>query len=328
MNLKPLISVIIPVYNVELYLCKCIDSVLSQTYENLEIILVDDGSPDNCGEICDKYALKDSRIRVIHKANGGLSDARNAGLDIIQGEYVAFVDSDDWIEPTMYKTLLKNMMEFHADMSFGGVADELENKESCVISKVSDYGCTSPFSENNIEAMRRYFNGSWAAWDKLYKAELFDNIRFPKGEINEDEAIVIQLLSLCQTVCYTNEIFYHYIKRNNNSITNASFSKKKLAWSKHCADNFHIICENYEELKNDAAKRYRNSLIWSITEIAKCEEIKEYREEICYLMKQLKFHKRLFDRIKFSSKKEHIMYYAIKLLRFKGYRKLIRFFRR
>ena len=101
-----LISVIIPIYNVEAYLDECIASVIAQTYSNLEIILVDDGSPDNCPQMCDEWAAKDSRIRVIHKENGGLSDARNAGIDIATGEYIAFVDSDDWIVPEMYEKML------------------------------------------------------------------------------------------------------------------------------------------------------------------------------------------------------------------------------
>ena len=119
MSTNPLISVIVPVYNVEKYLGKCVDSILAQTYENLEIILVEDGTKDNSGAICDAYAAKDSRIRVIHKENGGLSSARNAGMDIARGEYFGFVDSDDWIEPKMYETLLNLAEKYHADLVCG-----------------------------------------------------------------------------------------------------------------------------------------------------------------------------------------------------------------
>jgi glycosyltransferase involved in cell wall biosynthesis len=231
--MEPLISVIVPVYNVEPYLRKCVDSILNQTYRNLEVILVDDGSPDNCGAICDEYAARDTRIKVIHKTNGGLSDARNAGLDIMAGDYVAFVDSDDWIEPSMYKRLLALLLRYDADLAFGGVSDDLEQGEAITTVKQSNYGNT-PFSESSVAAMRRYFQGSWAAWDKLYKAELFDTIRFPVGEINEDEAIVLHLLDRCKTVCYTNEIFYHYMRRpTGQSITSSAFSLKKLVWVKH-----------------------------------------------------------------------------------------------
>ena len=120
---SPLISIIVPVYDVEPYLRKCIDSILIQSYRDLEIILVDDGSPDNCGAICDEYAEKDKRIKVIHKKNGGLSDARNAGLDIATGEYIGFVDSDDWVMPDMYEYLYKAVKEYDADMSVCGYYD-------------------------------------------------------------------------------------------------------------------------------------------------------------------------------------------------------------
>ena len=117
---KPLISVIVPVYNVEQYLPKCIDSILAQTYENLEIILVEDGTKDSSGVICDEYAAKDARIRVIHKENGGLSSARNAGMEIARGEYFGFVDSDDWIEPEMYENLMALAQKYDADVFVKG----------------------------------------------------------------------------------------------------------------------------------------------------------------------------------------------------------------
>lgn len=266
--MNPLISVIVPIYKVEPYLRKCVDSILAQTYSNLEVILVDDGSPDNCGAICDEYAVKDARVKVIHKTNGGLSDARNAGMAVMQGQYVAFVDSDDWIEPQMYQRLYDLLIEYNADMAFGGVADEVVEGEVVHRTKTSDYGNT-PFAEDKLAAMRRYFGGSWAAWDKLYRAELFDGITYPVGEINEDEAIVLHLLDRCKRVCYTNEVFYHYIRRvDSSSITTSSFSAKKLAWAKHCRDNLTFIQEKYPQLEPMAAARYRSSLLWSLREIA------------------------------------------------------------
>lgn len=292
------ISVIVPVYNVEPYLRKCVDSILAQTYRNLEVILVDDGSPDGCGAICDKYAKLDSRVRVIHKPNGGLSDARNAGLDICTGRYVGFVDSDDWIEPDMYETLLALLCQFDADMAFGGVADDLERDGTTQTVKVSDYGHT-PFAESNVDAMRRYFLGSWAAWDKLYKTELFDGIRYPVGEINEDEAIVLHLLDRCRRVCYTNQIFYHYMRREGgNTITTSSFSVRKLAWKEHCAANFEFIRQYYPQLEEAAATRYRASLLWSLTEMALSD--KDFSKEIRQLHRELKAERKIFSRIPFA----------------------------
>lgn len=273
------ISVIVPVYKVEPYLRRCVDSILAQTYTNLEIILVDDGSPDNCPAICDEYAKKDSRVRVIHKENGGLSDARNAGLNICTGEYIAFVDSDDWIEPDMYEKLLANMIQFGTEMSVGGVSDDVEENGNYRSVKVSDYG-DKTFAESNVEAMKRYFLGSWAAWDKLYKASLFDGIRYPVGEINEDEAIVLQLLEKCSKVVYTNDVCYHYIRRPD-SITTAEFNPKKLIWAKHCRDNLAWIREHHPELEPEAAARYCGCLVWLLTQLALCSgELKQSSREL------------------------------------------------
>lgn len=320
-----LISVIVPIYNVEKYIKKCIDSIINQTYKNLEIILVNDGSPDECGKICDEYERIDSRIVVIHKENGGLSDARNAGLKVMHGKYVAFVDSDDWIEPEMYQRLYENMVTFHADMSFAGVTDDVIDENGIERSvKTSDYG-EKPFSENKIAAMKRYFHGSWAAWDKLYKASLFDNVRFPVGEINEDEAIVIELLEQCDRVCYTNEVFYHYIKRaNSGSITMSDFSKKKLAWQEHCANNLKMIQEKYPELEKDAAFRYRNSLLWSLTEIALSDSGEDFSGNIKELMKELMKNEKLFLESGNVNKTDLIKIRLLAIFGFNFYRKFIR----
>lgn len=316
-----LISVIVPIYKVEPYLRKCVDSILNQTYQNLEIILVDDGSPDNCGLICDEYAQKDSRIRVIHKPNGGLSDARNAGMEVMSGNYVAFVDSDDWIEPEMYETLLTQLKKYNADMSFGGVTDDLERDGAVTSVKTSQYGDT-PFAEDKLAAMKRYFHGSWAAWDKLYRASLFDGIRYPVGEINEDEAIVLHLLDRCERVCYTNQVFYHYMKRENSgSITTADFSLKKLAWQKHCADNLAFIRENYPELEADAAARYRSSLLWSLTEIAMSEQ--DFTPQVRELVAALKENRKLFRSIPFQYFQDKIRLWVLTHLPFGVYRKLM-----
>lgn len=303
------ISVIVPIYKVEKYLRKCVDSIIGQTHQNLEIILVDDGSPDDCGAICDAYAAKDSRIKVIHKQNGGLSDARNAGLDIMTGEYVGFVDSDDWIEPEMYEKLLKNMKYFNADISFGGVSDDLERDGVVKSVKVSDYG-EKTFAESKTDAIKRYFLGSWAAWDKLYKASLFDNIRYPKGEINEDEAIVLHLLEQCRKVCYTSEIFYHYMRRQNSgSITMSGFSRKKLAWYNHCKSNLGFVSERYPELLPYAKHRYFSSLIWTLNSMT--TDTKQFSDLIPQLRKELILGMKTSDWSDMLAAKEKIRAYLL-----------------
>ena len=322
--MNPLISVIVPVYKVEPYLRKCVDSILAQTYTNLEVILVDDGSPDNCGAICDEYAVKDARVKVIHKPNGGLSDARNAGMAVMQGKYVAFVDSDDWIEPQMYQRLYELLMEYDADMAFGGVADEVIENGAVRTVKTSDYG-QSPFAEDKLAAMRRYFCGSWAAWDKLYRAELFEGITYPVGEINEDEAIVLHLLDRCKRVCYTNEVFYHYMKRKNGeSITLSPFAVRDLAWKKNCAANLAYVRKKYPELEVPAAKRYRSSLMWHITKISMLNDCSMYMPEIKQIMKELRDEKVIFDKIPTDTKKSKLQYLVAMHCGFRIYRALFR----
>ena len=194
---QPIVSVIIPIYKVEEYLRECLDSVLSQTYENLEIILVDDGSPDQCGEICDEYATKDSRIKVIHKENGGLSDARNAGLDICTGEYISFIDSDDVVHPQFLEILYNTMHSADADISFCDFKKFVCRKD---IDKkqISDNNGIEEFSGK--EFINTLFDKLWVpknivVWNKLYKKKIFQKQRFPKGLTHEDEYIFTDLYS-------------------------------------------------------------------------------------------------------------------------------------
>lgn len=219
-----LISVIVPVYNVEQYLSRCVDSLLAQTYHNLEIILVDDGSTDNSGAICDLYSKKDKRISVIHKKNGGLSDARNVGIDLANGSYIGFVDSDDWIAQNMLETLLHNMIYYEADVSicrFKFTADEKE-KEVAVQNETRIYD-----KYQAIDAM--FIDKVFAshACNKLYKAHLFDNIRFPIGKIYEDQFTTYKIIWAANKIVYTNKQCYYYFIRND-SIARGNFDAKQF----------------------------------------------------------------------------------------------------
>lgn len=221
---EKLISVIVPCYNVEQYLPKCIDSILAQTYKNLEILLVDDGSPDHCGDICDEYAKKDSRITVIHKENGGLSDARNVALDIAKGEYVIFVDSDDYITPYHIKDLYELSVEYKADVSIN---------PPCVFLQGN---MPRPFGDDKVsvfsgtEALKNMFYQKQietSAWGKMYKRSLFDGIRYPYGLYFEDNPTTYKLFLKSNRVVFQNRQSYFYLIRSN-SIEGATFSKKKL----------------------------------------------------------------------------------------------------
>lgn len=301
------ISVIVPIYNTEKYLGKCIDSIVNQTYKNLEIILVDDGSPDKCGVICDEYAKTDDRIRVVHKTNGGLSDARNAGMRIATGEYFAFIDSDDWIEPQMFERLIDNVMRFNAEISVGGVVDLLEKGNDYIPFKSTFDGEIKNYVLDKKDAMKKYFLGSWSAWDKIYRRDLFEDIRYPVGEINEDEAIVLKLLDRCSNVCYTNEVLYNYVHRpKSSSITASAFSSRKLAWHEHCKSNLDFIKQNYSELTEYAEKRYYSSVIFSLTSISFEKNKQPYKEILQELKSELKDEYRNILKNPYTSKREKI----------------------
>ncbi|MDV4769588.1 glycosyltransferase, partial [Enterococcus faecium] len=184
------ISIIVPVYKVEPYLRKCVDSILAQTFTDFEVILVDDGSPDNSGKICDEYASKDSRVRVIHKKNGGLSSARNAGIDVARGKYLGFVDSDDYIEKDMYELLYDNIVKEQADLSICGIYDIYAGKKVKILPE--EYKVLDKVSAMKIVLEAQSF--SVHAVNKLYKKELFNKIRYPENIITEDAAVILDIL--------------------------------------------------------------------------------------------------------------------------------------
>lgn len=223
-----LISVIIPIYKVEKYLRKCIDSVMAQAYKNIEIILVDDGSPDGCGLICDEYAQKDSRIKVIHKENGGLSDARNAGLDIASGEYVMFVDSDDYISEKMCDKLYWALTENNADVSVCNFLHVDEDGREIAEMNNDMLIEDEVLSGREILENRLINNWHWViSWNKLYKRTLFDNVRFKVGKQHEDEFIIHEILSQCERVAGVSDAMYYYVQRGD-SIMGKGFTVKKL----------------------------------------------------------------------------------------------------
>lgn len=250
---NPLISIIIPIYKVELYLRKCVDSVLAQTYTNLEIILVDDGSPDDCGKICNEYAEKDKRVVVIYKKNGGLSDARNAGLDIMKGEYVAFVDSDDWVSQKYIGDMYENLRKYDADISLSGTIYVYENNKKDTVLPISkNEGLyTQKEAVENLFYQKGIFP---SACSKLYKTELFDTIRYPKGKLNEDSATTYKIFCLCNKISYTNANNYYYLQRIG-SIENSLFSPKKMDAIDIVDEMVVWISENKPEYKNAAICR-------------------------------------------------------------------------
>lgn len=225
MRMEPLISVIVPIYNVEALLPRCVDSLLAQTYPHLEIILVDDGSPDGCGAICDAYAQKDGRIRVIHQANSGLAGARNAGLAVARGEYLGFVDSDDRVAPEMYETLLRHIQQAQADIAVCGRYMELENGEL-----IPMFTCETAEVFDGREAVRRFLLSESldaAAWDKLYRRSFFGDIQYPLHYVSEDVPVTSALLARAERVVHCGQPLYYYYQRPG-SLSHSAFTAKSL----------------------------------------------------------------------------------------------------
>ncbi|MFF2877278.1 glycosyltransferase family 2 protein [Gottfriedia sp. NPDC057991] len=222
------ISIIVPAYKVENYLNKCIDSILGQTFKDFELILVNDGSPDHCREICDEYATMDQRVKVIHKENGGLSSARNAGLKIAKGKYIAFVDSDDYIHFKMYEVLYSSAKQNSSDIV---ICDYLKVKEGEVINSNESNLRYKEEHYTNIEALNELYGNKGVkfvvVWNKLFKRHLFDNLEFEENKIHEDEFIAHQLLYKSSKVTYI-PIQLHFYLQRKNSITQAGFCIKQL----------------------------------------------------------------------------------------------------
>ena len=246
-----LVSVIVPVYKVEQYLSNCIESILQQSFEDYELILVDDGSPDNCGKICDDFAQKDSRIIVIHQENKGLSAARNKAIEYARGEYLTFVDSDDFIFPHYLEILVNLCLKNDADMAVCGmircsVNDSLRNLAED-ISKMN----VEIFIDNKMEVFFTTKKINTTAWGKLYRRFIFDSIRYPIGKYHEDIFVTYKTIHLSNKIVSCDYQGYIY-RINEMSIVNEPFSMKKLHPIEACVERALFIEQNYPKQKKHA----------------------------------------------------------------------------
>jgi len=235
-----LISVIVPVYKVEPYLDRCVASILNQSYTNLEVILVDDGSPDNCPALCDAWAARDSRIKVLHKKNGGLSDARNAGLDASSGAYISFVDSDDYVAKTFIETLYRLLCEYHTDIS---AVSRLKVRSTDAVFP-AESASPNVMLFQNADAIKELFTeDTYAcyAWNKLYKRELFDAIRFPVNRAMEDLAIAHKILLAAGRIVYSDAKLYCYYQRDDSIVHRPTM--------KFYQDQVDLVVERYKFLE-------------------------------------------------------------------------------
>ncbi len=250
-----MISIVVPVYKVEKYLHRCVDSILAQTFKDFELILVDDGSPDRCGEICDEYALKDDRIRVVHQENQGLSVARNVGIELARGEYIGFVDSDDYIHQDMYHRLYEELK--NSDASFA-MCDYYIVNEDLSMKSIHDFkkNLMTP-----LEALPMLNSMMGFAWNKLYKKNIFKNLRYPPGRIYEDGLIAHKIFYFSDRIIYIPDKLYYYFQSSNSITRNAKLINK--------LEIVNVLCERinfYEEnnmpiLIKDTINRALNTFI-------------------------------------------------------------------
>ena len=302
-------SIIVPVYNVEQYLRQCIDSILGQTFADFELILVDDGSPDNCPEICDEYAKKDERVKVLHKENGGLSDARNAGLEIATGEYIAFVDSDDYVAPDMYESLYNLITQNDCDMAICR-AVIVREQDTPIYEDAEDIKIMDSDTANYQMIYKRLFGVN--AWNKLYKRKLFDKIRFPKGLLYEDMATAYAFIGECNKVVYSPMKKYAYLQRSGSimNMTGYMVSPDKVKIIEEMISYFEPKSINGKEEINAGSIRF---LLEDIYKMASCGNLiknKAYMEAFCKFYKN---NKDLFKNKFLTLKEKAVLYMAVNM---------------
>lgn len=279
---RALVSVIIPVYNVREYLVECVDSILAQTYEKLEIILIDDGSSDTSSDICDQYANKYEMITVIHQENRGLSAARNVALNIATGEYVTFVDSDDYVSKEFVEYLLKIALENDAELTMCDTYKFFDNDSIKLANERDTPKCYN--AESALEDMLYRKNITSYACAKLYKRELFEEIRFPEGQLFEDLFTIYKIIDLCSNICWGSAQMYFYRQRRG-SIVNSKFDERKLSVVKAGVQIEKFVKSNYPAIENAAISKIFVSAVDQYRRIpndSRYDVEKNYLESLIY----------------------------------------------
>lgn len=307
--MNPLISVIVPIYNVEKYLARCVDSIVNQTYKNLEIILVDDGSPDRCPQMCDDYAEKDSRIKVVHKKNGGLSDARNAGMAVATGKYISFIDSDDYVSDDFFECLLDVMnkensdiaecsvVKFYEDNRFDEFSDDLSVKTYDTQDAMSALIAENPFHQH--------------VWNKLYKTELVKDIPYAVGKLNEDEFWTYQVFGRANKVSKLNKTMYYYFQRNS-SIMGVGYNIRRLDALEGKANRQKYIENNFPDLSMQAKIDLYGSCMFAYQSVLKFMSGADKKKALELIRKYRKMYNLSFDEIKLADKSARKYFYLAK----------------
>lgn len=315
MEKDKLLSVILPIYKVENYIEQCVKSIVQQTYENLEIILVDDGSPDKCPEICDTWAQKDDRIKVIHKENGGLSDARNAGLKMAVGQYIAFIDSDDWVDVNMFEKAMQALEEHHADIAAVNVYYAYEDGRKEVRNPE-----VQKLVYSNPEAMQKLLEESvfqQTVWNKVYRRSVIQDIEFPKGKLNEDEYWSYRAFANAGKVVYLNEALYYYRQREGSIMS--AFNLRRLDGLEARMQRLAYLKEHYPTLITGEKLRLCKVCIYfyqcvlkmeNVSEIEKGKQlVRQYMDELSFSKEELKQYS-LKDRMAITASKKNLDLYC------------------
>lgn len=276
---KPLISVIVPAYNVEKFIGKCIDSILRQSFKDFEVLLIDDGAKDSTPEICDACAKKDSRIKVYHKENGGLSDARNYGIDRMQGKYVTFIDSDDYVDSGYFEYLYGLItQEEDIQIAICGKKSVREDENASPDPETFHEIITG---ERAVQKMLCGHGSGHSAWGKLYSADLWKTVRYPKGKIYEDYATTYRLMALVDKAAWGNAAMYFYVQ-HIESIMHQKCSRRSLSLVDIADEETEFIVKKWPALKQEALARKVTSELKCLQNIlnAKNEEFDDYKQKI------------------------------------------------
>lgn len=279
---QPLISVIVPVYKVEKYLDQCVESIVNQTYKNLEIILVDDGSPDRCPQMCDVWASKDDRVVVIHQQNSGQSAARNLGMKVCHGDFIGFVDSDDWLEANMYEVLVGNLVSHHADISACGFYYAYDSKN-----EPSAQGSIL-ISLNRSDALKylcadRYFGRM--TWDKIFKREILSNISFPNWHQGDDFYVTVQAMLRSCSMVYSSTPLYYYRQRSD-SVTHKDILDVRFADVPESIITF--AKANDKTLLPYAYYQSVLNCLWAYNLVLRVEKVQERKDLLGQLRKKIR----------------------------------------